>query len=178
MKRAHRQARDLLYEAVNNPKADLRFAAKLAIILLGPSGKRTRAKPRDAAKTARRTTVKELDAMCRAIVFARDGGACQWDVCGTTQGLIDWAHILSRRHTATRWDTRNSVVLCRKHHMQWHDRPMDAARWFQKRYGEPAYNALVARSQATRCDKVLTRLHLEAEAKKLGVSLPPTGKVS
>lgn len=52
----------MLYKAVEGPEGELRRAVKLAIVMLGPSGKRTRAKLRAPARSARRTSVKELDA--------------------------------------------------------------------------------------------------------------------
>jgi 5-methylcytosine-specific restriction endonuclease McrA len=169
MKRNVKSARDLLYRNVEASAGELRRAVKLAIVLLGPTSKRSRAKPRDPAKSARKTTVKELDALCRRVVFARDGGRCVR--CGTAEGLLDWAHVLSRRHPKVRHDPENSMVLCRKDHMAWHDRPIEAAEWFNKTFPD-RYGRLVQRNGGPgRADNRMTRLFLEAEAKKYGVSL-------
>src|SRR5690242_8302672 len=92
VKRAHRQARDLLYEAIEKPEGELRRAAKLAIVLLGPQRKQYRPKVKSVAKSARRASVKELDALCRAVVFARDENTCR--KCG--KPAVDWSHVITR----------------------------------------------------------------------------------
>lgn len=124
---------------------------------------------RDAARNARRTSVRELDAMCRALVFARDGNKCR--NCGRSEGLLDWAHVLSRRHPKTRHDPANSLVLCRACHMAFHDRPVEGAAMIASVLGHRHYDILKARATGPgKANHELTRLHLEQEAKKLGIA--------
>lgn len=169
MKRAHRAIAHEIADALKDPtRADWVPLAKRWLLVLAPPRKK---RPREPAKAARRATVRELDALARAIVFARDEGKCQWTGCGRSDGLMDWAHILSRRHLATRWSTANSVVLCRAHHMLWHDRPLEAADWYIATFGMNSYQRLLAASKRRATDKGLVKLALMEEAKKLGVPL-------
>ena len=135
-------------------------------LMLSPPKKKRR--PRDPIRAARRTTVKELDALCRKVVFARDGNRCR--NCGQTTGLLDWAHVLSRRHPKTRHDPENAVVLCRKCHMVYHDRPIEGALMIQRIISKETYDKLELRAKGSgRANNELTRLYLEAEAKKYGI---------
>lgn len=67
--------------------------------------------------------VAELDRLCADAVRERDGHRCT--LCGVPeQGRRhDWAHIISRRYYATRWDWRNSTTLCRTHHQKYTRNP-------------------------------------------------------
>ena len=140
------------------------------LLLLSPPKKKRR--PKDPIRAARKTTVKELDALCRKIVFARDGGKCRR--CGKADGLLDWAHVLSRRHPKTRHDLENSFVLCRACHMFWHDRPVESSHWYLEAFGQRNYNLLKAMAGSPgRANHALTRLYLEQEAKKYGITPEP-----
>lgn len=101
--------------------------------------KRTRAKPRP------RGTGCQLGRRCIAVGEYRDKRVCakhwaDWLMadrvktterccryCGSGQDL-QWAHVLSRRYRAVRWDRDNSMALCRPHHMMFTTNP---ARWEQ-----------------------------------------------
>jgi hypothetical protein len=164
---ARRAARELS-KALDDPSStDWVATAKRCLLLLAMPKRRVRVK--DPARAARRTTVKELDAMCRAVVFARDEGKCR--KCGKSDGLLDWAHVLSRRHPKVRHDPENSMVLCRAHHMWWHDRPVEAAAWFKKEF-DGVYERLIQRNGGPgRANNGLTRLHLIQESRKYGLKL-------
>lgn len=135
------------------------------ILALAPK-ERTR-RPRDPIRAARKTTVKELDALARAVVFARDEGKCQW---GSGHAGTDWAHVRSRRFRSTRWMSENAVVLCRGCHLKWHQNPLLAADWFKDKFPNRT-NVIRQAMDRTKTDLNLVRLHLEQEARKLGISL-------
>ena len=48
---------------------------------------------------------------------------------GTPQ--MDCAHIFSRRHKATRWDTLNALCLCRACHQRHGESPVEFTRWLE-----------------------------------------------
>jgi len=173
MKRAHRQARDLLYAAIEKPEGELRRVVKLAIVLLGPSGKRSKAKPRSAATKARRASVKELDALCRAIVFVRDEQKCAR--CG--RPAVDWSHVYSRRYKWLRWDLDNSVASCKGCHLLWHHKPLEGVEWVKKHLGPERYERLQQRAaRPSRVNLVAVRAYLEKEARALGIEVGETPK--
>lgn len=57
-----------------------------------------------------------LDKTFSLYIRTRDNFTCQH--CGKSGGLMDCAHIYSRRHVGTRWDPLNAVCLCRGCHMR------------------------------------------------------------
>lgn len=108
------------------------------------------------------TSIKELDSLCRRVVFRRDGRKCRR--CGKESGLLDWAHVFSRRNKRLRWDPVNSLVLCRGCHMNfWHQRPLEAAEWFRNEVGQREYDYLIAASRGVlkRSNYPLVKLDLE-----------------
>ena len=89
---------------------------------------------RSSKKTRqRRRMVKDLDAEARNAVFGRDGHKCVR--CGRAS-RIQWAHIISRRHLCTRWETDNAITLCAGCHMFWHSYPSLSGPWFAKNWPE------------------------------------------
>ena len=86
---------------------------------------------RDPAKAARRTTVKELDALAREVVFLRDRDTCRR--CG--KPAVDWSHVYTRGIHAVRWDLDGSYASCKGCHLWWHRHPADAAMWWEKEIG-------------------------------------------
>lgn len=136
------------------------------LLLSPPKKKRPRDVPR-GAKARRQPSVPQLDALCREVVFLRDKGACR--VCGRTDGLMDWAHVYSRRFRIVRWDLDNSMVLCRKHHMWWHDSPIEAIEWWREHVGNKAL-LLDLKKRAGRAKpgaRLLVKAHLEQEKRRL-----------
>jgi hypothetical protein len=107
---------------------------------------------------------KALDSLCRQVVLVRDK-KCAW--CGKSSGL-QWAHVRSRRHLSTRWDTRNSLMLDAGCHLRWHHSPLVAVAWFNEKYPERA-KALRLFDQGVlkgKLDRELIRLVLESELKR------------
>jgi hypothetical protein len=115
---------------------------------------------------ARRASVRELDALCREVVFLRDGGKCR--KCGKSSGLMDWAHVYSRRFRVTRWEPLNSMVLCRGCHMRWHHSPPEMVEWWRVEMGPMATHKLDVMKRAAKCGPLeLIKLKLEQEKAKL-----------
>lgn len=56
----------------------------------------------------------------------REEMCCRY--CGTQRDL-EWAHVLSRRYLAVRWDRRNSMALCRTHHYMFTVNPLKWEQW-------------------------------------------------
>lgn len=114
---------------------------------------------------ARRASVRELDKLCREIVFLRDKNQCRH--CGMAAGKLDWAHVYSRRFHSTRWALDGSMVLCRACHLWWHHAPTEATAWWAAQVGPRTAEHLEALRRLTKTDLNLVKLYLEAEKKKL-----------
>jgi hypothetical protein len=116
---------------------------------------------------ARRASVRELDALCREVVFLRDEGKCR--KCGKT--ATDWCHVHTRGTHATRWELDNSWAGCRGCHMNfWHKQPMHAARWWKKEIGAARYDDLMLKTSVKGRGGVnfhAVRAYLEQERAKL-----------
>ena len=126
--------------------------------------KRTRLRPKGLGTQWK----AKLDKLCREVVFARDKETCQW--CHSRVKQMHWAHVRSRRYLTSRWDLRNSLVLCAGCHLRWHHQPMLASKWFEQ--------AFPARWQAVmfydlgakpgKIDKEIIRLDLEQKLNEYG----------
>lgn len=102
-------------------------------------------KERKKQKSAATGKVKKLDNITREIVFRRDR-VCV--LCGTTERL-QWSHLITRARYATRWDLRNSVVMCASCHFRHHRQGPEAfTLWFIHTHGAEEYEALVAKAAA------------------------------
>lgn len=106
----------------------------------------------------KKARVRELDALCRAAVFKRDGNRCV--KCGKTVNL-QWCHIFSRRYQSMRWDMDNSLVLCAGDHLWQHHRPLEASRWFETLYPERAKRLLLIARTKRKPDLEAIRLALQ-----------------
>ena len=135
------------------------------LLLLAPPKPGTR-KIRSKGAREERATVKELDALCREVVFLRDKGRCR--KCGKSTGLLDWAHVYSRRFKITRWAPLNSMVLCRGCHLWWHQSPAQAVEWWRGDVGAVQAGRLDLMKRAGRCGPHETiRMWLEKERRRL-----------
>jgi hypothetical protein len=132
------------------------------LLLLAPPKKK---RPRDPVRGARRASVKELDALCREVVFLRDGNKCR--KCG--KEATDWCHVHTRGVHSLRWDLDNSFAGCRGCHMNfWHKQPTLAAQWWKDEIGDLRFLRLNARAaKPSRVNHVAVRAYLEQERKKL-----------
>jgi hypothetical protein len=141
------------------------------LLLLAPPKKK---RPRDPVRGARRASVKELDALAREVVFARDGNECRMCVVAADRRAMDktrqlqWCHIYSRRYKWLRWDISNSMVLCAAHHIWQHHNPAAAMPIVESILGRKEYAALKMRAaKPQKADTVKWKLYLEQERKKL-----------
>ena len=74
-----------------------------------------------------------LDRLFSQYIRTRDGFACRYS--GRTDGIMDCAHILSRRHVWTRWDPDNAVCLSRRWHMHFTVEPFAWVDWVRSELG-------------------------------------------
>lgn len=72
-----------------------------------------------------------------------------WDClqCGINhehnKGMLDCAHVFSRKHRSTRWTVSNAVALCRSCHQKCADRPLVFAELVKEWLGKAAYDELM-----------------------------------
>lgn len=88
-----------------------------------------------------------LDRLFSQYIRARAKYRCEYS--GTTDGVMDCAHILSRRHVWTRWDELNAVCLSRRWHMYFTEHPHEWADWTRRQIGSDTVAALQERSRCT-----------------------------
>lgn len=79
-----------------------------------------------------------LDRLFSQYIRLKANNVCK--ACKKMGGLVDCAHIVSRRSAATRWLEDNAVCLCRGCHMFYGEHPHDWAEltyeWLGKRLNE------------------------------------------
>lgn len=105
---------------------------------------------------------KRLDALCREIVFRRDGYKCVKS--GKTVNL-QWAHCYSRRYASMRWNPDNSMCLNAGEHLSWHHKPLEAVAWFNKTYPERAARLLLLSQTKQKVDLKAVELWLHQQLK-------------
>jgi hypothetical protein len=88
-----------------------------------------------------------LDRLFSQYIRARVGFRCEYS--GETDGTMDCAHVLSRRHVPTRWDAQNAVCLTRRWHMHFTERPFDWVDWCRRQLGSDTIEALRERARCT-----------------------------
>jgi len=74
----------------------------------------------------------KLDATFSLLVRNRGWNRCC--NCGSIRN-IDCAHIMSRRHVATRWHPKNAIALCRSCHMFFGEHGFDFADFCRDKFG-------------------------------------------
>lgn len=135
------------------------------LLLLAPPVER-----RVSRISERRARRRDLDALCREIVFARDRATCRR--CGRTEGKLDLSHVFPKgSHPWLRWDLDNVKVLCAVpcHLIWWHGHPEEAMRWWEEQIGPSAMHALRMRAaRPSKTDAAAVRLYLEAEQRRFG----------
>jgi len=132
--------------------------------------------PKRARRIRRRRLVlkgsvsdKDLDAACRAVVFARDGYRCV--MCGTDKNL-QWSHVRNRSYKIIKWWPPNSKALCSGcHKFKWHaDRPgFDKLAWFRSKFPGrlEQIDQFYLDNKGKKLDRWLTLLWLQQELKRL-----------
>ena len=119
----------------------------------------------------------KIDIEFSKYIRLRENYTCQ--ACGKSDGLMDCAHIFSRRHAATRWDVNNAICLCRGCHMYYTDHPFEWVRWCHGKFGYDAINDLELKSRTickrTKKDKDLIYTALREKVKQLEESYTEIG---
>lgn len=124
-----------------------------------------------------------LDRLCRAVVRERDRWMCA--ICGRTREVtvLDWAHVYTRGRISLRWNLDNSMLLCKKCHMQWHgvipwvfdpetNTDIDSVKYmrraWEKKFPERDRRLTVLiRSRGAKVDLGLIEAHLRQEFRRL-----------
>jgi 5-methylcytosine-specific restriction endonuclease McrA len=112
-------------------------------------------------------TQKELDDLCREVVFLRDKATCQR--CGRTKSggwQLHWAHFYSRSIKAVRNDLDDSCVLCAGCHFWAHKNPAEFVDFWKERLGNENFHCLQLRRNCVKVDRWAVKLYLEAEKRK------------
>lgn len=105
-------------------------------------------KLREEKKKKPTNMIKKCDILFSKIIRNRDK-RCLY--CGKTENL-QCAHIFSRRHLNTRWDTQNAVTLCIKDHIYGiaHKEPYLFAKWLRDRFGQEYLDELEEKARSTK----------------------------
>jgi hypothetical protein len=79
----------------------------------------------------------------------RKGGQCEYEGCGKRDSLAAH-HIFGRAHKGTRWDIRNGVCLCYRHHIHLaHRDPAIFNDWIKEKKGQGAWDRLKFKALST-----------------------------
>ena len=112
-----------------------------------------------------KSTVQELDELCREIVRLRDRGKCR--KCGSGK-QFQVAHIFSRSRRSVRFDLDNLIGLCFRHHFYWaHRSPIEFTEWTRKEVGEKEFADLRMRAYGvSKVDLSAVKIYLLNERNK------------
>ena len=92
--------------------------------------------------------------------IVRSRGSCER--CGTTEyATLQCAHIITRKYSATRTDTRNAWCLCARCHRRLTDWPREHSRFITQTIGGNTYEELRAKAEA------VTKVNWEDEYERL-----------
>lgn len=127
----------------------------------GGLSRRTRLKPRSRQEIKD----KELDTLCRRLIWHRDQGHCQR--CRVSQRL-QWCHIHTRAIKSMRWRPENSLLLCAGCHLWWHHHPTEAVAWFTEAFPANAVKLRIMRINGGKVDRPATKLWLKEQIARLG----------
>ena len=91
---------------------------------------------------------KQADRLFSAFIKKRDGGCmaiCKhgYPVELSCSGPLECAHLIRRGFKSIRWDPRNAVALCSRHHQYFTDRPIAWRVWCDELRGEPVMRELL-----------------------------------
>ena len=99
-------------------------------------------------------TLKQLETECDKLwsqaVHKKYGGVCAY----SGQEGTDSHHVFLRRHTATRWDLDNGILLSRERHTEdssfsAHKTPTRFLAWAMQKMGERKFSELEKKSRET-----------------------------
>jgi len=108
---------------------------------------------------------KHCDSLWAELVKLRAGGECER--CGKTEYLQSH-HIIPRTNWNLRFDEKNGVALCRRHHLWWaHKDAIAFINWLNFEYPGRALGLERRRNNQSKHDYTLLKIYLEAEIGKL-----------
>ncbi len=123
--------------------------------------------PARTRKTPAAKAKKRADDAWRAYIHARDQ-VCQY--CGKAGGVMNAHHVMIRSFNATRTDENNGILLCFQDHALMHSDPMQAVRFYMRRFGDGVYAALREKAYEGRNQKYPASFWLE-EVERLQAKL-------
>ena len=86
---------------------------------------------------------KQADRLFAAFIKKRDG-MCMADEYPTPHwGPLECAHLIRRGFKSIRWDPRNAVTLCARHHQYFTERPIAWRVWCDELRGEHVMRELL-----------------------------------
>ena len=87
-------------------------------------------------KTEKKKLLKDIEGLCKQIIYIRDKGVCQ--KCGkpVSGQNAHTSHVIPKSHgLALRFDHTNLKLLCFHCHMNWwHKNPIEAGEWFKEKF--------------------------------------------
>lgn len=83
-------------------------------------------------KSYKKSIIKELDGLCRKIVYIRDGGKCKRCHKTVSGKNAHTSHVIPKsKSSLLRHDLINLDLMCLYCHINWwHKNPIEAAKWF------------------------------------------------
>lgn len=95
-----------------------------------------------------RQEIKKLDNEFSRLIRQRNVCENGGEVGGRCGGVLQCSHIIRRSVMRLRWEPRNALALCIKHHLWWwHKEPLEAVAWFRKKFGDHRYHWLLNESR-------------------------------
>lgn len=109
---------------------------------------------------------KHCDDLWRDLIKLRAGGKCER--CNSTN-VVQSHHIIPRTNWNLRFDERNGVALCKRHHIYWaHKDAIAFINWLNIEYPGRAQSIERRRyCEQGKKDYTLLKIYLEVEIKKL-----------
>lgn len=83
-----------------------------------------------------------MDRQARLACLMAAAGRCER--CGSSDGALEWHHVVTRRLRRLRWRPENALALCQECHRWWHASPRRALRWFVEKFGQCRLDLLLA----------------------------------
>ena len=100
--------------------------------------------------TTKKELVKLADSLWNQAIYKKYGGRCAY----SGKEGCDPHHVFLRRHTATRWDLDNGILLSRERHTEdssfsAHKTPTKFLAWAMQTMGERKFSELEKKSRET-----------------------------
>src|SRR5690606_19997162 len=114
--------------------------------------------------SARSKLIKKLDKVFSKFIRERDR-SCLY--CGKTENL-QCAHIVPRTYLNLRWDERNCITLCYRHHLYWaHKDPLEFVAWIRNKFPGLEEYLIKKKNECVKYDKTKIEELLEVYIDKV-----------